>query len=179
MLKVLSKTQGLLPVLPLPKIDELHVMLNSLTAYSSLDCTLRYHQIALLPEAQNKSAFIAPIGKFQFKKLPFGLAQGPTHFQQLINEVLKGLPFAFGYLDDIPIFIKCVEKHFKHLRTVLDRLRMADLKLKRKKCCFFKCGLHYLDHFISGIVIICYLRSWTVLKYFLFQGCPSVRKKLG
>ena len=40
--------------------------------------------------------------------------------------------FAFGYLDDILIFSETVEKHFKHLRTVFDRLRMAGLKLKRK-----------------------------------------------
>ena len=43
-----------------------------------------------------------------------------------------------------------VGKHFQHSRTVFDRLRMADLKLNRKKCNFFKCELHYFGHLIWG-----------------------------
>ena len=35
------------------------------------------------------------------KDVPFGLAQAPAYFQRLVNEVLSGLTFAFGYLDDI------------------------------------------------------------------------------
>ena len=74
-------------------------MLNGWTVYSLLDCTSGYLHIALSSEAEKKSAFMMPFGKFEFKKVPFGLAQAPTHFQQLRNEVPKGLPFAFGYLD--------------------------------------------------------------------------------
>ena len=39
-------------------------------------------------------ASVTLYGKFEFKKVPFGLAQAPAHFHQLINEVLKGPPFA-------------------------------------------------------------------------------------
>ena len=74
-------------------------MLNGSTAYSSLDSSCGYHHIALSPKAQKKSAFVMPIGNFEFKKVPFGLAQDPTHFQQLINDLIRGLSFAFAYLD--------------------------------------------------------------------------------
>ena len=70
-------------------------MLNSSTAYSSLYCTSEYHHIALSPEAQKKSAFLTLVGGFEFKAVPSGLAQAPSHFQQLIHVVLKGLLFAF------------------------------------------------------------------------------------
>ena len=56
--------------------------------------TLVYHHIALLSEAQKKPAFVTPNGKLEFKKVPLGLAQVLAYFQQLINEVLRGLPFA-------------------------------------------------------------------------------------
>ena len=79
-------------------------MLNSSTVYCSLDCTSECHHITPVPEAQKKSAFVMQFGKFKFKKIPFGLVQALTHFQQLINKVLKSLPFAFGYLDDIFVF---------------------------------------------------------------------------
>ena len=63
---------------------------------------------------------MTPIRKFVLKKVPFGLAQAPAHFQQLINEVLKGLLLVFAHLDGILVFSKNS-----------DRLQAADLKLKR------------------------------------------------
>ena len=66
-----------------------------------------YHHVALSPDSQPKSAFVmrGPHGgKFVFKVCPFGLAQAPAYFQRLVDEVLRGQPFAFGYLDDILIF---------------------------------------------------------------------------
>ena len=64
--------------------------------------------------------------------------------------MLKGILFAFGYLDDIFVLSENTEKHFKHLRTTSNSLRMVDIKLKRIKCDFFKCELHYLGHLVSG-----------------------------
>ena len=43
------------------------------------------------------------MGKFEFNRVPFGLAQAPAYFQRLINEVLTDCNFAMGYLDDIII----------------------------------------------------------------------------
>ena len=60
-------------------------MLNGSTAYLSLNATSGYHHSALLPEMQKKSAFVTPVGKFEFRKICFGLAEALTHFQQLIN----------------------------------------------------------------------------------------------
>ena len=41
--------------------------------------------------------FMSPLGKWEFVWCPFGLAQAPTYFQQLANEVLAPFNFAFGY----------------------------------------------------------------------------------
>ena len=73
--------------------------------------------------------FVTPIGKFEFKKGPFGLVHVPAHSPQLTKEVLKGLPFAFGYLDEILIFNENTDKHIEYLTTVFDRLRTTNLKL--------------------------------------------------
>ena len=83
-------------------------------------------------------------------KCPFGLAQAPAYFQRLVNEVLSGLTFTFGYLDDILIFSPDMETHLKHLRILFKRLRSADLKLKEIKCNFLKKHIQYLGHIISG-----------------------------
>ena len=86
----------------------------------------------------------------KFKRCPFGLAQAPAYFQRLVNEVLSGLTFALGYLDNILFFSPDMESHLKHLRTLVERLRSADLKLKEIKCNFLKKHIQYLGHFISG-----------------------------
>ena len=68
----------------------------------------------------------------------------------MVNEVLRGLPFAFGYLDDILIFSPDMDTHLKHVRQLFDRLREADLKLKEIKCNFLKAHVPYLGLLISG-----------------------------
>ena len=78
------------------------------------------------------------------------MPQAPAYFQRLVNEVLSGLTFAFGYLDDILVFSPSMETHLKHLRILFKRLRSADLKLKEVKCNFLKKHIQYLRHIISG-----------------------------
>ena len=68
-------------------------------------------------------------GKWEFKSCPFGLTQAPAYFQMLVNKVLEGLEFTFGYLDDILVFSKNMEEHLQHVRTLFERLQQADLKL--------------------------------------------------
>ena len=97
-----------------------------------------------------KTAFVSLFGKWEFKRCPFGLAQAPAYFQRLVNNVLSGLTFAFGYLDDILVFSPDMESHLKHLRLLFERLRSADLKLKEIKCNFLKKHIQYLGHIVSG-----------------------------
>ena len=73
-----------------------------------------------------------------------------AYFQRLVNEVLSGLTFAFGYLDDILVFSPDMDSHLEHLKLLFERLRNADLKLKEVKCIFLKKHIQYLGHIVSG-----------------------------
>ena len=64
--------------------------------------------------------------------VPFGLAQAPSYFQQLINQVLQGLDFTIAYLDDIVIFSNNEVEYLQHLETVFKRLQDADLNSKNQ-----------------------------------------------
>ena len=66
-----------------------------------------------------------------------------------MNMVLNGLNFAFAYLDDIIIFINTTEEHLKHIQIVFDRLKAAQLKLKKSKCSFCKKELYYVGHLLT------------------------------
>ena len=143
--------KGCISLIPLPKIDELYAKLKGYKVFSSLDLRSGYYHIGLKDSAKPKSAFIlSSLGKYQFNRVPFGLAQAPAYFQKLINNVLKGCNFAMGYLDDIIIYSRSEKEHLEHLEEIFTRLKTAGLKLKLEKCCFFKKHIQYLGHLISA-----------------------------
>ena len=111
-----------------------------------------YHHVEMKREVHPKSAFNLPanLGKSEFLRCPFGLAQAPAYFQRLINEVLAPFDFAFGYFDDILIYSPDVATHLKHLEQIFGRLCEVDLKLKMEKCSFLKKHIQYLGHIVSG-----------------------------
>ena len=111
-----------------------------------MDLRSGYYHIGLKDSAKPKSAFVlSSLGKYQFNRVPFGLAQAPAYFQKLINDVLKGCNFAMGYLDDIIIYSRSEKEHLEHLEEIFTRLKIAGLKLKLEKCCFFKNTCNILD----------------------------------
>ena len=150
--KAHSNAKGVLSLVPLPKIDEICAKLKDSKVFSTLDMRSGYHHVEMTKEARPKMAFTLPanLGKWEFLRCPFGLAQAPAYFQRLINEVLAPFDFAFGYLDDILIYSPDVATHLKHLEQIFERLREVDLKLKMEKCSFLKKHIQYLGHIVSG-----------------------------
>ena len=143
--KAHSKAKGVLTLVPLPKIDEIYTRLQGSSVYSTLDMRSGYHHLVLSKRSRPKSAFVTPLGKWEFKRCPFGLVQAPTYFQRLINEVLAPFDFAFRYLDDILIFSPDVKTHLQHLESIFARLQEVGLKLKKEKCNFIKDICNILD----------------------------------
>ena len=126
---------------PMPRAEDIFAKLGKAKFFTTLDLRSRYHHIALDEDAIKKTGFCLPFGKYEYLKVPFGLVQAPAYFQNLMNKVLKGLKFAFAYLDDIIIFSETAEEHLTHIKIVLKRLQEANLKMKRSKCSFFQKGV--------------------------------------
>jgi len=149
-IKAYSKAKGVLSLVPIPKIDELLATLQGCEVFSTMDIRSGFYHMALDEESRAKSAFVTPFGKFQFKRVPFGLCQAPAHFQRMIEEVLQDYSdFAVPYLDDIIVFSKDEDEHLEHLRLVFTRLEEHNLKLKESKCDFFNKSLQFLGHLVS------------------------------
>ena len=148
--KAFSKAKGVLTLVPLLRIDEIYAHLKGSKIYSTFDMRSGYYHMVLSKESRPKLAFVSSYGKWEFRRCPFGLAQAPAYFQRLVNEVLSGLTFAFGYLDDILVFSPNMEMHLEHLRVLFERLQSTDLKLKEVKCNFLKKHIQYLGHIVSG-----------------------------
>ena len=53
------------------------------------------------------------------------------------------------YLDNILIYSKDLESHKEHVKKVLDMLQAKDLKLKPKKCEFYKTKVEFLGYIVT------------------------------
>ena len=82
-------TMGNLSLIPLPKIDEMYANIQSARIFSTLDLRSGYYHIRLDKESKANTAFVSAFGKYEFNAVPFGLAQAPTYFQQLISLVYR------------------------------------------------------------------------------------------
>ena len=117
----------------MPKVEDIFSQLNGAKYFSTLDLRAGYHHIRLTADSIPKTAFTSPFGKYEYVKVPFGLAQAPAYFQELITGVLKDLPFAMAYLDDIIIYSSTPEEHLQHIKTVFEKLCHAKLSMKLSK----------------------------------------------
>ena len=111
--------------------------LNGATYFTTLDLRAGYHHLPLDKPSIQKTAFNSPFKKFEYVKVPFGLAQAPVYFQELMTGILKGFNFAIAYLDDIILFSKTLQEHLLHIRMVFEKLKSTNLSMKKSKCRFF------------------------------------------
>ena len=110
---------------PMPKVEDIFSKLNGATYFTTFDLRAGYHHIPLDKPSIPKTAFNSPVGKFEYVKVPFGLAQGPAYFQELMTGILKDFPFRIAYLDDIIIFRKTPQEHLSHIQMVFEKLPVS------------------------------------------------------
>ena len=120
--------------------------------FALIDLAQVYYQIELEPEERIKTAFVTSDGKYQYTRLPMGLAESPMYFQKFINLVIEGLSFekCLGYFDDIPCMGRNYPEFLKNLDIVLTRLEKYGLKAKPQKCSFGNTEINFLGHIVNG-----------------------------
>jgi hypothetical protein len=123
---------------PLPKIDQLVDATSGHQRMSFLDAFQGYHQIALNPTDQKKTAFITPRGIFCYKVMPFGLKNAGATYQRMVTKMFaKQLGKTVEvYIDDMVIKSIFAANHLNDLRVVFNILRRHRLKLNASKCAF-------------------------------------------
>ncbi|KAK7899346.1 hypothetical protein WMY93_020199 [Mugilogobius chulae] len=102
-------------------------------------------------EDKPKTAFVTPIGFWEFNRMPQGVTNAPSTFQRLMERCMGDLHLkeVLVFLDDIIIFSDTLEEHERRLLQVLTRLRDYGLKLSPEKCLFFQSSVKYLGHIVS------------------------------
>lgn len=99
------------------------------------------------------TAFRCRLGLFEWLVTSFGLANAPATFQRYINEKLREhLDLdATAFMDDALVYTNDSEEdHYKSVRQILDKFRMAGLFLDIDKCEFICREVKYLGFIIKA-----------------------------
>lgn len=90
---------------PMPHMEDMLDDVGSAQYISTLDLSKGYWQVPVKENSRAKTAFMTPLGKYEFMVMPFGLVGAPAVFQRMMNVVLADTrSYAATYLDDIIIY---------------------------------------------------------------------------
>lgn len=135
----------------LPNIEEAFSSLSGSKWFSIMDLKSGYYQVEVEEQDKYKTAFVTPMGFWEFNRMPQGVTNAPSTFQRVMEKCMGSMNLSevLVFLDDLIVFSATLEEHEERLLKVLDRLKDFGLKLSPEKCQFFKKSVKYLGHIVS------------------------------
>ena len=122
----------------LSKIQDCLNMIETTRNFSKIDLISDYWQINVIEENRHKTTFNIRRDKYEFCVMSFELINVFAIFQAIMNDMLRSYlnKFVIVYLNDILIYSKNDEKHFEHVRFVIETFHKHDYYAKSSKCFF-------------------------------------------
>jgi hypothetical protein len=124
--------------------------LSEALVFSKFDMKSRFWQIQIADRDRYKTAFITPFGHYEWNVMPFGLKNAPSEFQRIMNDILNPFShFAIIYIDDVLIYSKSIDEHWKHLNSFVEIIKNNGLVVSAKKIKLFQTKIRFLGFDIS------------------------------
>ncbi|KAI2654876.1 Transposon Tf2-6 polyprotein [Labeo rohita] len=120
--------------------------------FTKLDLRSAYNLIRIKQGDEWKTAFSTTTGHYEYQVMPFGLANSPSIFQALVNDIFRDMlnHHVIVYIDDILVYSEDFQSHVQHVRAVLKRLIQHQLYAKLQKCEFHQTRISFLGYIISA-----------------------------
>lgn len=134
----------------LPNLEEASRLTGS-KWFSILDLKSGYYQIEMDEQDKPKTAFVCPLGFWEFNRMPKGITIAPSTFQRLMERCMGSLNQSevLVFIDDLIVFSETLEEHEHCLIQVLNHFKEYGLKLSPYKYTFFQTSIRYLGHVVS------------------------------
>ena len=108
-----------------------------------------FWQIQVAETDRYKTAFTVPFGHYEWNVMPFGLKNAPSEFQNIMNDIFTPYTgFILVYIDDVLIFSKTIDQHFKHLQIFISVMERNVLAASASKLLLFQTKIRFLGHHI-------------------------------
>jgi len=135
---------------PIPNRKDLVNRLSEALVFSKFDMKSGFWQIQITDRDRYKTACTTPFGHYEWNVLPFGLKNAPSEFQRIMNDILNTFShFAIVYIDDVLIYSKSIDEHWKHLKSFLEIIEINGLAVSAKKIKLFQTKIRFLGFDIS------------------------------
>ena len=135
---------------PLLLMNELHDRVRGAKIFTILDLKSGYNHIRIKEGDEWKTAFRTRYDLFENKVMPFGLANTPATFQNMMNEIFRDM-IDLGvviYLDDILIYSENEHDHVALVKRVLARFQEHQLAIAPDKCEWHRSRVNFLGYII-------------------------------
>ena len=133
----------------MPTVEEVNPHFAGARIFSKLDAKAGYWSVPLEENSQLLTTFRTPIGRFCFRRLPFGLNISQDIFQQRIDEILEPLEGCVGIADDICVFGATEEEHDSRLLALMEAARASGLVFNSDKCAIKKDKISFFGNIYS------------------------------
>ena len=120
---------------PQKRLDKMIETISQYDYFSALDLQSAYHQIPLREDERHYTAFEAAGNLYQFKRIPFGVTNGVSAFQRIIDMVIQenNLKGTFAYVDNVTICGADKADHDKNLQLFLATAEEAGITFNKQK----------------------------------------------
>lgn len=119
----------------LPTFEDIAAKLQS-CVFSKLDAANAYHQLPLDGRSARLTTFITPMGRFCFKRLPFGISLASEIDQKRMEDLLSNINRVAVNQDNVIVGGVDDEDHDQRLAKVEAILDNARVELNRPKCVY-------------------------------------------
>ena len=133
----------------MPKVEDIFARLAGGKIFCKLDMSEAYTQLVLDKKSASLAAVNTPKGLFAVMRLPYGVSLGPAIFQRHLDNLLRHIPQAAVYIDDVILSVENETEMLQILDTVLTLFEEAKLRLKKEKCYCMQPSVTYLGHQID------------------------------
>lgn len=137
----------------MPNLEDQLDQLQSGNIFTTIDLENGFLHVPIKKESRKFTSFVTHTGQYEFKKVPFGLSNSPAIFCRLINLIFQPLiakGIMLTYMDYIAIVAENIQQALERLQIVLNLAASYNLKIKWKKCSFFKQNIEFLGYEIEN-----------------------------
>ena len=134
----------------LPTAEEIFSQMSSACFFSKLDASSGYWQIKVDEESSHLSAFGTPLGRYRFKRLPYGIHSASEVFQREITSIISDAPGSANSQDGTMVRGRTLAEHNERLNKVFLKICKSGLKPNRKKCQIGVKSVVFLRHIASS-----------------------------